>query len=840
MGATIMVDKDAGLRVELNASEATAGVQSDRPRALVDAPTDLRAVLDAREAAAAIRHHHILDLADASADFGTGLNERELAARVLSERTRELDDANTELRAGLDAREKAARILTKRTKDLEVMQARSSVMAEFSSTLNQEGMLDVYRGALGCLSRAIRVPFAVIYGASMGDIPIPQCAFGPDHRPMGAAPFAGDGLPATVVRTSEVQVLFGPFDAADLRIHFGLGVIGLQSIIGWPIIYMGRCIGALVTAHTIDPTEDQRTFVVTSLAQLAIRMNGFQVEQQRLQLVSDLQARSNDLLAQTTALEEARQEAERASRAKSEFLANMSHELRTPMNSIMGFTQRLITKLGDSLPEREMKALLTVDRNAKHLLVLINDILDLAKIEAGKMDLSRSHLNLVAIVQEAVEQAAPLTDNKPVQVRFDPPPAPLMFIGDRVRLKQVVLNLLSNAIRYTNEGTVTISVCEANDATLGRVVQIAVRDTGIGIKPEDLSRLFQQFTQLNSSSTRKIGGTGLGLAISAHYARMHGGRIDVKSEFGQGAEFAVILPVLPTSRAGAPRPTATTRARRTSLKNERTEGRPMPASADSFESPPPSDGIRILCVDDEPDILTFLQLTFEDAGYYVLLASDHDAAIEEAKARIPDVICLDLNMPGKDGFEVLRTLRTDTGLRQIPVIIVSVNNEEVACLNGGALRYLAKPVRAIDLLEAVQEVLAGDVGNVLIVDDNPDAVRLYAELLGEKGLEVRIAANGLEALDHLRQSIPSVIVLDLMMPVMDGFTFLEIVQRNPIWAQVPVIIFSAMTLTPEEVVRLERSSAAILIKGRDTTTRVVQSILKLAHSKPDLRVGMAR
>ena len=691
-------------------------------------------------------------------------------------------------------------------------------------------MIEAYRGALGCLARATEVPLAVIYDACDGDNPVPQCAVGPDHQPLSAALFAGNGLPATVCRTSEVQTLFGPFEAAELRIHFGLGEVGLHSVVGWPIVYMGRCLGALVTAHTTAPTAPRRAFVAASLAQLAIRMNGFQVEQQRLQLVADLQARSNDLQAQTTALEEARLEAERASRAKSEFLANMSHELRTPMNSIMGFTQRLITKLGDTLPERELKALLTVDRNAKHLLSLINDILDLSKIEAGKMELNRSRLDLAAVVREAAEQAAPLTDNKPVEVRLDLPDAPLMLDGDRVRLKQVVLNLLSNAIRYTNAGTVTITAGEGDDTALGRVVRLAVRDTGIGIKPEDLGRLFKQFTQLDGSTARKVGGTGLGLAISAHYVRMHGGRIDVASEFGTGTEFTVLLPLQlnepPAGResieSAGPRP-----RRLVCLSNRPTlaTSRPSPhgtAAAARFG------GVRILCVDDEPDVLTFLQLTFEDAGYDVMLACDHDAAIAEAKARRPDLICLDLNMPGKDGFEVLKTLRADPDLSHIPVIVVSVSSEESRCLASGALRYLAKPVRAVDLMETVREVLAGAVGSVLIVEDNPDTVRLYAELLTEQGLEVRTAVNGREGLDRLADSLPSVIVLDLMMPIMDGFTFLDIVQRDPVWCRLPVIILTAMPLTPEEVARLERSSAAILIKGRDATEQVVNSILKTA------------
>ena len=405
-----LADANAELRAGLDAREKAAQVLTDRTQELADANAELRAGLDAREKAAPGAHRpdsragrrqrrapggsrrsraDRAGLTDRTRGWSTptpspGWPRRpwegrrrssptELKswptptpssgqastpverAQVLTDRTKELADANAELRAGLDAREKAAEVLTERTRDLEIAQARLSVTAEFVSTLNQEGMLDAYRGALGCLARATEVPLAVIYDACDGDNPVPQCAVGPDHQPLSAAPFAGDGLPATVVRTSEVQTLFGPFEAAELRIHFGLGEVGLHSVVGWPIVYMGRCLGALVTAHTTAPAEERRAFVTASLAQLAIRMNGFQVEQQRLQLVADLQVRSSDLQAQTTALEEARQEAERASRAKSEFLANMSHELRTPMNSIMGFTQRLITKLGDTLPERELK-----------------------------------------------------------------------------------------------------------------------------------------------------------------------------------------------------------------------------------------------------------------------------------------------------------------------------------------------------------------------------------------------------------------------------------------------------------------------------------------------------
>jgi PAS domain S-box-containing protein len=337
------------LRAGLAAREEAAQVLTDRTRELADANNELRAGLAAREQAAQVLTDRTRQLADANTELRSGLAAGEQAAQVLTDRTQELADANTDLRTGLPAREQAARVLTDRTRELEAARAKLSATAEFVSTLNQDGMLDAYRGALGCLARATEVPLAVIYGASSGESPVPQCAVGPDHRPLSSSTFAGDGLPATVVQTSEVQTLFGPFEAAELRMHFGLGEVGLHSVCGWPIVYLGRCLGTLVTAHTAPLSAERCAFVRASLAQLAIRMNGLQIEQQRFQLVGDVQARSDDLQAKSVALDEARQEAERASRAKSEFLANMSHELRTPMNSIMGFTRRLISKLGDTI-----------------------------------------------------------------------------------------------------------------------------------------------------------------------------------------------------------------------------------------------------------------------------------------------------------------------------------------------------------------------------------------------------------------------------------------------------------------------------------------------------------
>ncbi len=711
-------------------------------------------------------------------------------------------------------RKRAEATILQRTEDLEAAQTRLSAAAGFAAALNQIEILATYQAALKCIVRTIRVPCAVIYSVEPGGTPVPRCAVGVDTRLLETSLFSGEGLPAAVVETGEIHTLTGPFKSTDLRVRAGLGEIDLHSIVGWPITFNGRCIGELLTAHVLPPTDEQREFLTSSLDQMAIRMNGFHIEEQRLKLLLDLQVQSK-------ALQAAKQEAERASRVKSEFLANMSHELRTPMNSIMGFTQRLLRKLGATLPDRELDALRTVDRNAKHLLELINGILDLSKIEAGKMETQRSRFDLAAVIREVVEQTAPLIDGKPVTVQLDLPEGPLNFDGDRVMLRQIVLNLLSNGIKYTDAGTVTIAAHEADDDRMGRVARIAVRDTGIGIKPEDQHRIFQPFTQLDGSPSRKVGGTGLGLVITTQFVRMHGGRIDVHSQNGQGSEFTVLLPV--QYERPIPEPDET-RAVETQPKTRLAKQPPSPSAVPTTRKPK-GDGITILCVDDEPDTLKYLQLTFEDAGYRVVAANNHDRAIETAKAECPDLVCLDLCMPEKDGYDVMISLVADTELASVPIVIVSVSADDARKLATAARCYLTKPVASQDLLATVRRILAPDVNSALIIEDDPDTTKLFATTLGEHGLDVRTAGNGREGLERLAESVPSVIVLDLMMPVMDGFVFLEHVQLNPAWNQIPVIILSAKTLEPEEVARLSRVASFILTKGRGDAERLIDSIL---------------
>ncbi len=521
-------------------------------------------------------------------------------------------------------------------------------------------------------------------------------------------------------------------------------------------------------------------------------------------------------------LENAVEEAERASRVKSDFLANMSHELRTPMNSIMGFTKRLIKKLPGIISEREMDALNTVDRNAEHLLVLINDILDLSKIEAGRVQIDYSEFDLSDVAVQAATELTPTAEAKGLQMEFDLSAAPELSIeADAIKCRQMINNLISNAIKYTDEGQIRVTVRRVLDPELGDAAEIRIVDSGVGIREEDRDRLFLRFSQVDTDSTRRVGGTGLGLVIVKHYAELHGGRLDFTSEWEVGSEFWITLPLAPSDG----RRVATSGR----VGDPSQGGRSIATATTQLDDS--ATGLTVLCVDDEPDILSYLSLTFEEAGYTVRTAQNFDQAIACAKTDAPDIICLDLGLPGRDGYEVLQELKGDPAISDIPVIIVSATAEAAQQLDTGACAHLSKPVNAELLLETARQVLVSEIQSALVVEDDADTRQLIATTLLEHEIDVTTAATGRAAIESLVDFRPGVILLDLMMPEMDGFEFLDYLKSDPTWSKIPVIVMSGRELDSDDYARLGSKVVTVISKGRGETEQLVQSILEARARK---------
>ena len=405
----------------------------------------------------------------------------------------------------------------------------------------------------------------------------------------------------------------------------------------------------------------------------------------------DITARKNA----ERAIEEAREAAEQANQSKSDFLANMSHELRTPLNAIIGYAEILKEDAEDAGQDAMLPDLSKIEAAGKHLLRLINDILDLSKVEAGRMEVYIERVDVPNLVDEVKSLVAPLALNNgnTVDIRIGEKVRHLQT--DLTKLKQSLLNLLSNACKFTKDGTITLSV-ETESRTEGDVLRFRVVDSGIGLSPAQLAKLFQPFTQADSSTTRKYGGTGLGLAITKRFCRLLGGDVLVESEVGKGSTFTIELPMaLPLSAA-------------------RSAAKPALAALPLTAA---TDGATVLLVDDDPQIYELLGTMLVREGYRVLHAGSGREAIERAREENPAVILLDVMMPHIDGWTVLSTLKNDPDLSAIPVVFVSMLDERPLGLSLGAAEFLTKPVDRATLVETVARFVGESRGRVLVVDD---------------------------------------------------------------------------------------------------------------------------
>ncbi|MGB5837531.1 MAG: response regulator [Albidovulum sp.] len=496
-----------------------------------------------------------------------------------------------------------------------------------------------------------------------------------------------------------------------------------------------------------------------------------------------------DMKHRQAELETARAEAEGANDAKSLFLASMSHELRTPLNAIIGYSEMLIEDANDAGQTEPVADLERIMSSGKHLLALINDILDLSKIEAGKMEVHIETFEIAPLVEDVATTIAPLVQRNGNRMVVSIAPDVSMIETDKTKLRQNLFNLLSNATKFTKDGTVELKV-----TTDGTAIEFAVRDEGIGMTAEQQSRLFQAFMQADSSTTRNYGGTGLGLAIVKQFTEILGGGIEVSSEPGKGSTFTLTLPA--------------------KYQTGHTDVEDVPVGSK------PS----VLVIDDDLTALRDMANLVRAEGYRVLTAENAANGLALAREYRPDAILLDVIMPERDGWSVLRELKEDPDLCSTPVILATVVGDRDMGLAFGAVDHLIKPIDPKLLVERLNRIAGHDAREVLVVDDDPGTRALYRRVLVREGWAVREAADGEKALAQLLSKRPTLVVLDLMMPNLDGFDTLRKMRTIDALADLPVIIATSKDLSRRELEWLNANAREVVIKGEVGRAELIAAI----------------
>src|SRR5262245_57929838 len=545
-----------------------------------------------------------------------------------------------------------------------------------------------------------------------------------------------------------------------------------------PLIAADRTVGVLVVRRKAPGQFRQNTIELlqTFAAQSVLAI-------QNARLFSDIEEKSRQL--------------ETASKHKSQFVANMSHELRTPLNAIIGLTEMLVSNAARFGTEKALEPLRRVHNAGTHLLALINQVLDLSKIEAGKLEIQLESVSILPLIDDVIGTARPLAEQNKnilaVECPRDLPP----IEADATRLRQIILNLLSNACKFTKAGNIKLQVTTALHE--GRqFVELAVIDTGIGMTAEQKSHLFEEFSQAEATA-RQYGGTGLGLAITRRLCQMMGGDVTAASEPGKGSTFTVRLPFA-AARIAAEPATAT---------------------------PPGEVAMRncILVIDDDATARDLIADYLRQAGFTVITAAGGREGLKRAKEYHPIAITLDVIMPDIDGWTVLAALRGDPELADIPTVMATIVDERRHGMTLGAVGYLTKPIDRKQLADLIGKYKApsGPTRVLVVEDDEMQRERIRSWLEPQTWLLIE-AENGRLALDRLRECVADVIILDLMMPEMDGFQLVAEMQKHPVWNQIPIIVVTALDLTAEDHARLNSGIEMVLRKETFSPTTFIERV----------------
>jgi len=696
----------------------------------------------------------------------------------------------------LFANEQAAR------RQAERLQAATQAL---SATLDSEKVLEII---LSELQRAVPYDSASVQRLRderleiIGGYDLPNL---PDIKGISFDASSEDNPNGQVIRSRK------PLIVADVMVYKGfdhglLAEAGVRSWLGVPLLFGDQVVG-MITLDKKEPafyTEAHARLAMSFAAQAAIALENARLFQET--------QKSKD------AAEQSQRAAEAANRAKSVFLANMSHELRTPLNAIIGYSE-ILQEEAQELGQDSLTADLDKIRIAgRHLLSLINDILDLSKIEAGKMELYLETFEISTLIANVANNIEPLAAKSGNTLHIHCPDDIGLMHADPGKIRQVLLNLLSNANKFTEQGAITLGVRRERDnweAANPEWVIFTINDSGIGMTPEQIDRLFQDFSQADASTTRRYGGTGLGLSISRRFCRMMGGDITVVSDGapGHGSAFTVHLPA--------------------HVADPKTQAAPAFPVEPDFISPA-SGAHTVLVIDDDPAVRDLIGRFLGKEGFSVVSAANGADGLLLARKLRPEAITLDVMMPGMDGWAVLAVLKADPELAHIPVIMLTIVENQTMGYALGAADYMVKPVdreRLISVLKKYQCAMPAD--SVLIVEDDAPTREMMGRMLIQEGWRVREAVNGRVGLQRVAEELPCVILLDLMMPEMDGFQFLNELRGREAWRPIPVIVVTAKDLTAEERQQLNGYVETVLQKGAYSREELLNQVRDLvrAHTR---------
>jgi signal transduction histidine kinase/CheY-like chemotaxis protein len=527
-------------------------------------------------------------------------------------------------------------------------------------------------------------------------------------------------------------------------------------------------------------------------------------------MLEEIESRDERLESLVGDLISARDAAQSANTSKSQFLANMSHELRTPLNAIINYAEIIQEDLAETGGDETIADVGKIQSAGLHLLSLINGILDLSKIEAGKMEVEAHTFDVATVIREACDTVRPAAERSGNRLVVSIAPDLDIATTDSLKFRQCVLNLLSNACKFTSNGEVRLTA-DLQVENGREHIRVEIADTGIGMNETQMKSLFKAFVQADASTTRKYGGTGLGLAITQRLVTLMGGRVDVDSAPGVGSRFSFSIPRRLGEDVEAEKPPAQAKA-------------PASARADASRT--------ALIVDDDPNARELMGRLAARLNYKTLLAPNGEEAMKIAREQRPSVILLDLHMPVVDGWTVLQRLRADADLCAIPTIVVSVDDDAKACYRLGAEDFLTKPLNRLELERALLSYTQVASGKILIVEDNDDAAALVARAATNVGFEARIAPTAEAALDILRRETFIGIILDLGLPGMSGFEFLNALRDGSAWRDMPVIVFSAQELTSGEIAAIETMAQGYHPKGATSPRAVVSEFMARSGSPP--------